>query len=118
LDSPLIFHRKPTFYTFKHFSAFIHAGWQRVETATDNSGLRISAFTSPDEKQLTVVIINTSPDIDIALDLTLKDFVFSRGAIYRSSETENCAYIGRYEGQKPLKIKASSVITIAVTKEK
>ncbi|MFC1569148.1 carbohydrate binding domain-containing protein [bacterium] len=115
LDDIYTYTIKPTYYTYKQFSAFVHAGWQRVETATDNTGLRISAFISPDNQQLTVVIINITDNMDVSLDLAVEDFSLSDGEIYRSSQSENCAYIGKYMGQSPLKIPASSVMTLALT---
>ena len=105
---------KPTYYTFKQFSAFIHTDWQRVETTTDNTGLRISAFISPDNQQLTVVIINITPDIDISLDLGIRNFNVSKGNIYRSSPTENCVLVGSYNKKTPLKLPANSVTTLAL----
>jgi len=105
---------KPTYYTFKQFSAFIHADWQRVEASGDNTGLRISAYISPDNQKLTIVIINITPDIEISLDLGIKNFAVTKGTIYRSSPTENCVLIGSYNKKTPLKLPANSVTTLAL----
>ena len=48
------------YYGFKHYSAFIHSDWQRVDADADTSDLRMSAYVSPDNNNLSVVIINTS----------------------------------------------------------
>jgi len=110
---------KPTYYTFKQYSAFIDADWQRVEASTDNTGLRISAYISPDNKKLTAVIINTTDSTNISLKLSLKDFPIAKGSIYRSSAKENCALVGSYNGKSALKIPANSVTTLSLTsKEK
>jgi glucuronoarabinoxylan endo-1,4-beta-xylanase len=109
---------KPTYYTFKQYSAFIDADWQRVEASTDNTGIRISAYISPDNKKLTAVIINTTDSTNISLDLSIKDFSISKGDIYRSSQTENCVLAGNYNKSAPLKIPANSVTTLSLTSSK
>ena len=115
MDNSSSYTIKPTYYAFKHYSAFIHADWQRVETSTDNTGLRISAYISPDNQKLTAVIINTTADIDISLDLSIKGFSISRGEVYRSSQTENCVHTGSYNRQAPLKLPANSVTTLSLS---
>jgi O-glycosyl hydrolase len=52
----------PYYHLIKHFSKNIDAGYHRVETTTSTlplSELVTSAFVSPDEKKVTVIIINT-----------------------------------------------------------
>lgn len=114
MDDAFTYTIKPTYYAFKHYSAFIQADWQRVETSTNNTGLRISAYISPDNQKLTVVIINTTTDIDISLDLSIKDFFVSKGDVYRSSQTQNCVRVGSYNGKAPLKLPANSVTTLSL----
>ncbi|MCW5910607.1 MAG: hypothetical protein KIT62_06005 [Cyclobacteriaceae bacterium] len=51
----------PYYYLLKHFSKNIDAGYHRVETSTATtpaSTLVTSAFVSPDEKKITIVVIN------------------------------------------------------------
>ncbi|MBN1398621.1 MAG: carbohydrate binding domain-containing protein [Bacteroidetes bacterium] len=109
---------KPTYYTFKNYSAFIDPDWQRVEASTDNTGLRISAYISPDNSKLTAVIINTTDSTNVSLRLSFKDFKIGKGGIYRSSEKENCALVGNYNGKAPLKLPANSVTTLSLTSKK
>jgi O-glycosyl hydrolase len=115
MDDPDSYTIKPTYYAFKQYSAFINAGWQRVGASTDNTGLRISAYLSPDDSKLTAVIINTTDSTEISLDLSLKHFSAAQGEIYRSSQTENCAPAGSYKAKSPMKIPASSVTTMVLT---
>jgi glucuronoarabinoxylan endo-1,4-beta-xylanase len=103
------------YYTFKHYSAFIHADWQRVEASTENTGLRISAYISPDNQKLSIVIINISQDTDISLDCSLKGFSALQGMVYRTSRTENCVHVGNYEDQTPWKLPAYSITTLCLT---
>jgi O-glycosyl hydrolase len=105
----------PVYYAFKHYSAFTDSGWQRVEASTGNSGLRISSYISPDNRKLTVVIINTTTGTDISIDLSLKGFSISKGEVYRSSQTEKCVNVGSYKGSEPLKLPANSITTLALS---
>jgi glucuronoarabinoxylan endo-1,4-beta-xylanase len=115
LNDPCSYTIKPVYYAFKQYSAFIDSGWQRVEALTDNSGLRISAYISPDNKKLTAVIINTTASTDITINFSLKGFSISKGEVYRSSEKEKCVHTGSYKGSKPLKLPANSITTLSLS---
>lgn len=115
INDPNSYTIRPIYYVFKQYSAFIDSNWQRVEAATNNTGLRMSAYVSPDNKKLTVVIINTTESTDIALNLSLKGAAMSEGKIYRSSEKEKCANVGNYNGSSPLKLLANSITTLALS---
>jgi glucuronoarabinoxylan endo-1,4-beta-xylanase len=106
---------KPVYYAFKQYSAFIDSGWQRVHASTDNSGLRLSAYISPDNRELTAVIINTTGGTGITLNLSLKGFSISKGGIYRSSEKEQFVRAGSYNVGNPLKLPANSITTLALS---
>jgi O-glycosyl hydrolase len=116
LDSPSSFTIKPAYYAFKQYTAFIHSDWQRVEASTDSPGLRISAFVSPDDKRLTAVIINTTPDTDVTLTLSLKGRAAWKGEAYRSSQTEQCVRVPGYEGHGPLRLPARSITTLSLSR--
>jgi glucuronoarabinoxylan endo-1,4-beta-xylanase len=115
IDNPDSYSVNPVYYAFKQYSAFIDSNWQRVEALTDNTGLRISAYISPDNKKLTVVVINTSVATDITLNLSLKGFSVSKGELYRSSESEKCLNTGSYNGSGPLKLPANSITTLMLS---
>jgi glucuronoarabinoxylan endo-1,4-beta-xylanase len=113
IDKPDSYTINPVYYAFKQYSAFIDSGWQRVEATTDNSGVRISAYISPDNQKLTAVIINTASSTDITLNLSLKGLAISKGEIYRSSEEEKCVNAGSFKAGEPMKLPANSITTIA-----
>jgi len=108
----------PTYYAFKHYSAFINADWQRVEASTENTGLRFSAYISPDNEKLTAVVINTTEDTDITFAFSIKGFSSSKGEIYRSSRTQNCVYFGNCNEPGPLKLPANSITTLVLSTDK
>ncbi len=115
IDNPNSYTLNPVYYAFKQFSAFTDPLWQRVDTSTENTGLRMSAYISPDNKKLTVVIINTTADTEIAGDFSLKGFSISKGEVYRSSQNEKCAKIGDYKQSEPLKLTANSITTLVIS---
>jgi glucuronoarabinoxylan endo-1,4-beta-xylanase len=115
LDDPTSFTIQPAYRAFKQYSAFIDADWQRVEAATDNPGLRISAFIGPDGERLTAVVINTTTDTEIALTLALKDFTVSEGEAFRSSEKEECVRVDGFTESGPVKLPARSITTLSFT---
>lgn len=106
----------PTYYAFKQFSAFVDYGWHRVEATTDNTGIRISAYISPDNKKLSVIIINTTKDTNVSLKLNLKNFKIKCGEIYRSSEKENCELVDKLK-DKTLQIPANSITTLVLSRK-
>jgi glucuronoarabinoxylan endo-1,4-beta-xylanase len=114
IDNPDTYTINPVYYAFKQYSAFINSNWQRVEAATDNAGLRMSAYVRLDNKKLTAVIINTTDSTDITLKFSLKNFSASKGDLYRSSESEKCLYVGRYNEGEPLKLPANSITTLVL----
>jgi glucuronoarabinoxylan endo-1,4-beta-xylanase len=115
INDPNSYTIKPVYYAFKQYSAFTDSDWQRVEASTDNSGLRISAYISPDNRKLTVVLLNTTTGTDITLNCSFKGFSISKGEVYRSSEKEKCVHTGSYNGNKPLKLPANSITTLVLS---
>lgn len=102
------------YYGFKHFSGFIHSGWQRIGTVLDAAGLRMSAYISPDNHQLTAVIINPS-SMDVELTLTVPDFLINSGNIYRTTAGQNAEHQGPFNPDNALSIPAMSITTLSLT---
>jgi hypothetical protein len=103
----------PIYYAFKQYSAFTDPGWHRIEASTDSSGLRISAFKSPDGTGLAIVIINVS-DVDINLELSLAGYSPDTSEVYRTSDTESTEYIGTFDESQPLLIPSQTITTISL----
>ncbi len=104
----------PVYYAFKHYSAFVHSGWQRVETQCDNPDLRMSTYINPNNRKLSVVLINTTTETDIELDLSFTDITLLDGNVYRSSQTENCVLLGSFDPVNPLILPAQTITTLAL----
>ncbi|MBN1766119.1 MAG: carbohydrate binding domain-containing protein [Sedimentisphaerales bacterium] len=103
------------YYGFKQYCAFIHSGWERVYATNDNPELRMSAYISPNDYELTVILINTSTDTAIAADLSYTGFTIVSGEVYRTSETENCVNAGSYTGSSPVSVPAYSIVTLSLS---
>ncbi len=102
------------YYAFKQYSAFTDPGWHRVEASTDSRGLRISAFKSDGDTELSVVIINVS-DVDINLTLSLGGFSPDSSRVYRTSETEHTKYSGTFDESQPLALAPQTITTVSLT---
>jgi O-glycosyl hydrolase len=105
----------PVYYAFKHYSAFTDPNWYRVGASTDSNGLCISAFKSPDDANLTVVILNVSPAVDINLSLSLNNFYPASSAVYQTKSDANFAYIGTFNKSSRLFLPHQSITTIRLT---
>jgi len=104
----------PVYYAFKQYAAFTDPGWFRVGTSTSlgsTGNVRMSAFKSPDSNELTIVIINLA-NSDKNLTLDVNGFSPDSSEIYRTSETENTAYIGPFDENSSLLLPARSITTI------
>jgi len=105
----------PVYYAFKHFAYFTDPGWQRIGASTDAdpNDLRISAYISPDNQQVSAIIINIQ-GIEEDVNLSIANFSMGGGEYYRSSQTEDCELIGTYDGNGPLTFPGNSITTLAV----
>lgn len=103
---------RPQYWFLKGYTHFTDPGWYVLNTALggpDASALRMAAFKSPDDSQLTIVILNVT-DTSTDLTLTLNDFTPGNSVVYRSSATENWVYQGAYNPS--LTLPAESITTI------
>ncbi|MGA2915783.1 MAG: carbohydrate binding domain-containing protein [Sedimentisphaerales bacterium] len=105
----------PVYYAFKHYSAFTDPNWQRIEASTTDPNLRISAYISPNNNQISIVIINPSYNFTTLDISSLGNFNAVSGKIYRTIATENCALIGEYEEGVSVTLPAKSIVTVALT---
>jgi O-glycosyl hydrolase len=104
---------KPEYYALKHYSAFIHADWDRVAAHASDANLDVSAFTSPDATEVSVVIVNATTAA-AQYDPQFDGFTVASGSVYRSTDTMNCEYTGVYLVGSSISIPAESITTLAL----
>ncbi len=93
---------RPQYWFLKAYTHFTDEDWWLLGTSVIGPGeenLRMSAFTSPDDTQLTIVILNKSTDRTV---ITLPDYTPTNSAVYRSGQTLTWAYLGSYTGEMSL----------------
>jgi O-glycosyl hydrolase len=109
---------RPQYWFLKAYTHSTDAGWSVLSTSVSGTGatnLRMSAFKSPANDKLTVVILNKSTS-STSLTLTLNGFTpnTSTSKVYRSSQTENWKDLGTYSPS--LTLPAQSITTLALVK--
>lgn len=89
----------PKYYAFKHFSYFIKNGWRRILAETAVSGIKVSAFESPDNSERVVVLINpTSGDI-LDFSFNQDNNNYSSSQIYQTVSGANFKEHGSFAGK-------------------
>jgi O-glycosyl hydrolase len=106
---------RPQYWFLKAYAHFTDPDWYVVRTTVGGTGagnLRMSAFKSPENDQLTVVILNITTN-STDLTLMLNGFSPTSSEVYRSSATENWVYQGTYSSS--VTAPAQSITTIHLT---
>jgi hypothetical protein len=109
------------FYALMHFAKRTDPGWVRVAASSDSSALLGSAFLSPDERALSVVLINPgSEDLDAALELEAALRArLSRSEVTRTvfEGSERAALLGVLAADGVVRLPPKSIVTIALFAE-
>jgi len=101
------------YYSLRHFAKFTDPGWLRVGATTSSDSLRVSAFVSPDQDALTVVMLNVGNlRRDVHLNTGLQGFA---RAVYQSTDTESWQTLAPTEAEA-IVLPARSVTTVALTR--
>lgn len=104
----------PTYYAVKHFSRWLDAGFQRVGTGSSANGLRASAYISPDNQRVTVVLLNTDA-LPHTVSLATPGFVASSSSAFRTAGTrEQTAALGALPMQNAVTLPSRSVVTVVL----
>jgi glucuronoarabinoxylan endo-1,4-beta-xylanase len=86
------------YYAVKHFAKWTDPGWTRVDATSNDDQVKVSAFTSPDGADLTVVVLNNDV-VDEAVTVDVGAFAYATSAAYRSSgATERVAQMALGDG--------------------
>ena len=91
-DDLIVTHR---LYAMGQFSRFIRPGWRRIECdPSPRTGTYASAYRNPQTNEIAVVIVNDRYSA-FSVTLQLADAEFDQLEIFRTSEKEKLARIGR-----------------------
>jgi glucuronoarabinoxylan endo-1,4-beta-xylanase len=72
------------YYSVRHYARFTDPGYIRIGARADSPDVRVSAFSSPDGKRMTIVLLNTGVQpADVRVDPG--GFVAARSATYRTT---------------------------------
>jgi O-glycosyl hydrolase len=101
------------YYAFKHYSGFVHADWHRLDVDTGTNALSISAFSSPDRDEMSVIVVNEGT-ASVNLDMQFHSAAVLSGSIHQSTDVLDCALVGSYTPGSPVLIPARSVTTLSL----
>ena len=101
----------PEYFAFKHYSAFIHEGWRRLDVDTSDGNLHASAFASPNRDKMSVIIVNDDTWAK-QWDFNFDNTTVSGGTIYQSTATNNCENIGSFTPGSSLVFPPKSITTL------
>jgi len=101
------------YYAFKHYSAFVHSDWRRIEVDPGGNGLSISAFASPGRDELSVIIVNEGTN-SVSQDMAFNNANVTTGSIYQSTDVLDCALVGAYQTGVPVQVPGKSITTLSL----
>jgi glucuronoarabinoxylan endo-1,4-beta-xylanase len=111
-SNPKGYSKTDFYYTIQHYAKFTDPGYKRVAATCAASDVKISAFVSPDNKKLTMILINKGSS-ESTINLNLNGYTANSSAIYRTAGNEKFASVGSLSGNS-VNLPAQSVVTIAL----
>ncbi|MFW6022579.1 MAG: carbohydrate-binding protein [Halanaerobiaceae bacterium] len=101
------------YYSVQHFAKYTDPGYKRIETDTDSSDVKASAFISPDEENLTVVLVNTG-NSQHSVNLDMNGYSSSQSEVFQTAfgGDDRFASQGSLSGNT-VSLPAQSVVTVA-----
>jgi hypothetical protein len=104
------------YYALKHFAFATEPGWVRVDATSKDEDVSVSAWMSPDENQLAVILINPlSSEEVVALEVDdAYDPVIAHRTVFPG--VERFADLGPFSRSDSFVLPASSVLTLSFEK--
>jgi glucuronoarabinoxylan endo-1,4-beta-xylanase len=115
------FELQDTYYAFSHYARRTDPGWIRVEATASSAQLLSSAWLSPDQGSLTVVLVNPSDD-DLETKLVLPAALgaeLTRTAVTRTvfNGLERSAALGGLPASGIVRVPSGSIATVSFEAE-
>jgi glucuronoarabinoxylan endo-1,4-beta-xylanase len=92
----------PSYWSMKHFSCFITPGYKRVSATDNDNNVLTSAFLSPDNLRLVVVLINTNSTAQSAATLNFGTFQVGKSSVYQTVGTNTFQSLGSLTNSQAL----------------
>ncbi len=112
------FEAQGPYFALAHYAKATDPGWVRIDAVSDSSALLSSAWLSPDESALTIVLVNPDSE-ELAVEVALADTLRSR--LVRSEVTrtvfdglERAAVLGQLPASGVVRIPGRSITTVAL----
>ncbi|HYH05220.1 MAG TPA: cellulose binding domain-containing protein, partial [Bacillota bacterium] len=105
------------YYVFKQFAKFTDPGFKRVAATANSSDIRTTAFVSPDQNQLSIILINNG-STQSTVSLNLNGYSAANATVYRTipGGSEKCANVGTLGAENTVTLPAQSIATVVITK--
>jgi hypothetical protein len=103
------------YYAVKHFARWIDTGWIRVAATTSSTDVKASAFTSPDGRQTTIVLLNTSMTSSLNVGVDTGTWSFTTSDVFRTAGAERALEIGPLATGGALLLPSRGIATITLT---
>jgi glucuronoarabinoxylan endo-1,4-beta-xylanase len=109
------FARQEPFYAFRHYSLDTAPGYVRVDATSSAPDLLSSAWLSPDESAVTIVLVNTGrATLDVELDLGAVTPASSKVTRTVFDGVERSADLGSLPPENVVKVPSRAVVTVAI----
>jgi len=107
------------YFSLRHFARFTDPGWVRVGAASNVSDkVRVSAFASPDDKQLTAIVINSSATETATVRVDAAGWQDAGSVVYRTvyrpKSSETWKDLGALPAARTVDMPPRSVATVVL----
>jgi len=111
----------PNYYALSHYALHTDPGWVVVDSISDSTSILSTAFLSPDETALTVVLVNPSADaqqVQLTLPAEYQD-LFSETSVSRTTfdGDERAANLGALTADSIVRIPGHGIVTVSGTQD-
>jgi glucuronoarabinoxylan endo-1,4-beta-xylanase len=110
------FQLREQYFAMQHYALHTDPGWTRVGATSTVGDLLVTAWLSPEEDALTVVLVN-SGGVSLDVRLAVPSEFTSNSEVTRTvfGARERAAVLGSLSAQGVLTIPASAIVTVAFT---
>ncbi len=103
------------YHAMRHYSLHTDPGWVRVAAASSATSLLASAWLSPAEDALTMVLLNSGlSEVDVSVDVGQTEWTSSQVTRTAFEGVERSAELGGVPAQAVLRVPGHAVLTVAL----